>query len=181
MKKTILTDFLSLILLLTFHGADAQVTFAEKAAEVGIDHFHLSTDLIGAGLAVFDYNNDGWEDIWMNGGNQRDVLYANNGDGTFTEVGFQAGLLITANYHTKGIVTGDINNDGWRDVFIATRGGSPNLLLLNNGDGTFVAADTPIAEAAHWGDQYAKVAADVDGDGDLECALATRTRHLGVG
>ena len=47
---------------------------------------------MGGGVAVFDYNNDGWEDIWITGGNKRDVLYKNEGDGTFTEVGFPAGL-----------------------------------------------------------------------------------------
>ena len=125
-------------LLMGWQLVTAQTHFVEKAAAIGIDHFHLSTDLIGGGLAVFDFNNDGWEDIWITGGNNRDVLYRNNADGTFTEVGFLSGLLITLNYHTKGIVTGDINNDGWRDVFLTTRTGSPNLLLLNNGDGTFV-------------------------------------------
>ncbi|MEO1259323.1 MAG: FG-GAP-like repeat-containing protein [Bacteroidota bacterium] len=168
MKKTKQNSILSFILFMVFHGAAAQVVFTEKAATKGIDHFHLSTDLIGAGLAVFDYNNDGWEDIWMNGGNQRDVLYANNGDGTFTEVGFQAGLLITAGYHTKGIVTGDINNDGWRDVFLSTRGGNTNLLLLNNGDGTFISITTfaGVDEGTEW--SGAATMADFNSDGWLD-------------
>ncbi|HFA48465.1 MAG TPA: VCBS repeat-containing protein, partial [Bacteroidetes bacterium] len=144
-----------LALLLIGNRVCAQTVFSEKAAIVGIDHFHFSTDLLGGGLAVFDYNNDGWEDIWMTGGNNRDVLYTNNGDGTFTESGFWAGLLVTANVHTKGIVSGDINNDGWRDVFLTTRHGDPNLLLLNNGDGTFI----NIAQYAGVGEETAWSAA----------------------
>ncbi len=157
----------------------AQVAFTEMAAEVGIDHFHLSTDLMGGGVAVFDYNNDGWEDIWITGGNKRDVLYENDGDGTFSEVGFLAGLLITANIHTKGIVTGDINNDGWRDVFLATRGESPNLLLLNNGDGTFI----NIGNFAGMGDDAAwstaASMADFNNDGWLDIYVGNYVETFG--
>ncbi len=167
-KKTALNILLFPALLIPVQELMAQTAFTEMAAQVGIDHFHLSADLMGGGVAVFDYNNDGWEDIWITGGNDRDVLYENDGDGTFTEVGDQAGLLVTASIHTKAVVTGDINNDGWRDVFLATRDGSPNLLLLNNGDGTF----DDIANFAGMGDDIAwsmaAAMADFNNDGWLD-------------
>lgn len=168
MKKRIQNGSLTFAFLLLGQLVLAQVNFTEKAAAVGINHFHLSPGLIGAGLAVFDYNNDGWEDIWMTGGDKQDALYVNNGDGTFTENGFWAGLLITANYHTKGIVTGDINNDGWRDVFLVTRTESPNLLLLNNGDGTFISIGSfaGLSDDVAW--SGAATMADFDQNGWLD-------------
>ena len=114
-----------------------QSTFQEKSQEVGINHYFHNGNLMGGGVAVFDYNNDGWEDLWINGGNHRDVLYQNAGNGTFEEIGGPAGLAITEAYRTTGVVTGDIDNDGLRDVFITTRENTANILLKNMGDGTF--------------------------------------------
>ena len=45
----------------------AQATFLEKAKEVGIDHYFYNENLMGGGVAVFDFDQDGWEDIWING------------------------------------------------------------------------------------------------------------------
>ena len=86
---------------------------------------------MGGGVAVFDFDQDGWEDIWINGGTNRDVLYKNLANGQFKEVGIQAGLAITSNYATTSVVTGDINNDGYREVFITTRDEQANLLFYN--------------------------------------------------
>ncbi|GIV32839.1 MAG: hypothetical protein KatS3mg031_0374 [Chitinophagales bacterium] len=118
-------------------------TFTEVGHQAGISAY--SYNVIGGGAAMFDYNNDGWLDIYITGGNDRDYLYRNNGDGTFTEVGIAAGLAVTGSYSTAGVTTGDIDNDGFRDVFVTTWGGVPtipgqmraNLLFRNNGNGTF--------------------------------------------
>ena len=143
-------------------------SFEDVTDATGINHrFDVGDLLFGGGAAVFDFNNDGWEDLYLTGGVEADALYQNNGDGTFTNVRILAGIVETDLYLTTGVVTGDIDNDGFRDVFISTRCQSgdlneyaPNLLYLNNGDGTFsnisaaagIAADTSFSTSATFGD-----------------------------
>lgn len=117
--------------------AEAQTFFSERSLNIGVNHFFLSGEPMGGGVAWFDYNNDGEEDMWITAGANRDVLYKNNGNGTFTEVGGTAGISVTDNFVTNGVTTADIDNDGDRDVFVTTSKGFHNLLFRNNGDGTF--------------------------------------------
>ena len=116
-----------------------QGTYKEVAMEWGIEHYHHNLNYVGAGggVAVFDYNNDGFQDIYFTGGWFPDELFKNNGNGSFTKIGIYAGLGVTEYYNTKSVITGDINNDGYRDLFISTEGSLRNLIFLNNGDGTF--------------------------------------------
>ena len=111
--------------------------FSESALSIGIDHVHLDSTLMGGGLAIFDYNNDGYEDIYLTGGDATDQLYRNDQNGSFTEVGTGAGLGITTTIKTSGVATGDIDNDGDRDIFVTTGEDFRNILFENNGDGTF--------------------------------------------
>jgi len=89
--------------------------------------------------AFFDYNNDGWQDIFVtNHRFSQSYLYKNNGNETFTDVSVSTG----ANVITDGMsaTIGDYNNDGWFDVYITNLGNSVsnvNVLLQNNGDETF--------------------------------------------
>ena len=98
---------------------------------------------IGGGCAWFDYNNDGNEDLYITGGVHSDALFHNNQDGTFTNVIFEAGFIETSDKTTLAVVTGDIDNDGFREVFISTQNVGlganhvENFLFYNNGDGTF--------------------------------------------
>ncbi len=95
------------------------------------------------GVAVFDYNNDGWMDLlFVNSGDapffhpakpRPYALYRNNGNGTFTDVTEQAG--IHPNLFGMGVAVGDYDGDGFQDVFITGYGRS--ILYHNNGDGTF--------------------------------------------
>jgi hypothetical protein len=132
----------------------------------------LETD--GSGLALIDYDNDGWLDIYLVNGSTYDAmagkrepphaaLFHNNHDGTFTDVAAAAG--VTNDRWGFGVAVGDFDNDGWPDIFVANFGS--NRLYRNNHDGTF----TDVAEKAgvtlgNW----SKGAAwgDYDGDGRLD-------------
>ncbi|MGD0922320.1 MAG: CRTAC1 family protein [Terriglobia bacterium] len=97
-----------------------------------------------AGVAIFDYNNDGFEDIYFvngakipelakTGAEYYNRLYRNNGDGTFTDVTERAG--VKGEGYSMGVAAGDYDNDGLEDLYVV--GVNRNLLLHNNGDGTF--------------------------------------------
>ncbi|MGA3132592.1 MAG: CRTAC1 family protein [Terracidiphilus sp.] len=96
---------------------------------------------MGGGCAFFDYDNDGWMDIFILGGRRLDGvppgsgnrLYRNNRDGTFTDVTVKAGLSDPG--WANGVCVGDYNNDGFEDLFLTYYG--HNRLYRNNGDGTF--------------------------------------------
>ncbi len=141
---------LPLLLLTSPYLSKAQV-YTEVAQSIGISHAHKDLNRMGGGCAFFDYNNDGYEDLYLSGGNDRDYLYQNNGNGTFTEVGIAAGLATTGTYQTFGVITGDIDNDGDRDLFLTTFMDTDSLgndyfvnnkLFVNQGNGTFVDEST---------------------------------------
>jgi enediyne biosynthesis protein E4 len=96
------------------------------------------------GVAAFDYNNDGWLDLFFSNGaaipslektepKYYNRLYRNNGDGTFSDVTVKAGLQGTG--YCMGVAAGDYDNDGSVDLYVC--GVNHNQLLHNNGDGTF--------------------------------------------
>ncbi len=90
--------------------------------------------LISMGAVFFDYDNDGDPDLYLtHDANIPNILYRNNGNGTFSDVSIISGTNIAA--MGMGVDVGDINNDGWLDIYITNLG--PNTLLLNNGNGTF--------------------------------------------
>jgi hypothetical protein len=117
--------------------------FSEYSDSAGINHVLKHQDFMGGGAAFFDYDNDGDEDLYLTSGRDRDQFYENQGDGTFAEIGVAAGFQMTTDVYTVGVIAGDIDNDGFKDLFVHTRGDSQggdlvrNLLFYNNGDGTF--------------------------------------------
>lgn len=127
---------LSLCLFWGFSFSLAQI-YVEASQAMNIAHVHLDSNIMGGGVACFDFNNDGYEDIYMTGGTNRDQLFENNQNGSFSEVGISAGLSITGPAKTVGVTTGDIDNDGDRDLFVTTTEDHNNLLFLNNGNNTF--------------------------------------------
>jgi hypothetical protein len=127
----------------------------------------------GAGCAFFDYDNDGWMDIYLvNSGKcdfynpqpaLRNALYHNNRDGTFTDITEKAGVL--GGGYGMGAAVGDYNADGYPDLYVTQYGRS--ILYRNNGDGTF----TDVTEKAGVGAPgWASSAAwfDYDNDGRLD-------------
>jgi hypothetical protein len=99
------------------------------------------TEIMGGGCAFFDYDNDGWMDIFILGGRRLESvpvgasnrLYRNNRDGTFTDVTAAAGLIDAG--WAVGVCVGDYNNDGFEDLYLTYYG--QNRLYRNNGNGTF--------------------------------------------
>ncbi len=131
----------------------------------------------GSGAAFFDYDNDGWLDVFLVNGTRLEVqtggekpptnrLYKNNGDGTFRDVTEKAGLTRTG--WGQSVCVGDYDNDGDEDLFISYFGA--NSLYRNNGDGTFLeqAEKAGVAKnRTRWGSGAAFVDYDRDGHLDL--------------
>ncbi len=145
MKKNACT--LLLLLLGITCSIYSQTRFTDVTVPAGINHvFKVYEGMFGGGACVIDYNNDGYEDVYITGGMNDDVLYKNNGNGTFTNVMEQSGLSITKNFVTQGVAAADINRDGFVDIYVTTitrkdrKEPIPraiNLLFINNGNGTF--------------------------------------------
>lgn len=128
----------------------------------------------GSGVALLDYDNDGWLDIYLVNGSTYEAmkgtaeaphaaLFHNNHDGTFTDVTAKAG--VTNDRWGYGVAIGDYDNDGWPDIYVSNFG--KNRLYHNNHDGTF----TDVAEKAgvtlgNW--STGATFGDYDGDGRLD-------------
>jgi hypothetical protein len=134
----------------------------------------------GTGVAIFDYDNDGWPDIFLVNGTTlegfpagkttapRNHLYRNNHDGTFTDVTTKAGL--TATGWGQGVCVGDYDNDGWEDLYV-TYYGKNRLYHNQSGVFTEVAGQSGVAGTGKaWGTGCAFV--DYDRDGLLDLMVA---------
>ena len=162
------------------------VQFVDVAKEAGltlpnvwgeIDHKRYIIEAKGSGLAFFDYDNDGWLDIYLTNGTRFEPdwkpgeeptshLYKNNRDGTFTDVTAKSGLARTG--WQTGVCVGDYDNDGWDDLFCCFWG--HNILFRNNGDGTFTDVTKQAGlyrEETRWGSGCTWIDYDRDGHLDL--------------
>ena len=137
-------------------------TFTLANNEAGL----LNTGYMSFCSAFLDYDNDGDQDIYVSNDKYvvRNLMYRNNGDGTFTEVAEATGTDISIDAMT--ITVDDVNADGWLDMYI-TNDPNNNVLFINNGDGTF----TDMAQSYNvtfnstsWG----AVFLDADNDKDLD-------------
>ena len=167
--------------------ATGQVRFTDATAAAGLDFVHQSgrrgelwtVEITGAGVGLLDFDGDGWLDVWLSqggplAGRERltaaalpgDRLYRNvgrTGEPRFQDITVESGVRATG--YGMGIATGDIDNDGDLDVFLANFGA--NQLFENRGGGRF---EDITAAAGITGDAWSIAAsfADVDGDGWLD-------------
>jgi len=147
----------------------------------GVDTKKYIIETTGTGVAVFDYDNDGWPDIFIVNGTTLEQrpgtgaaptnhLYHNNRDGTFTDVTEKAGLTHTG--WGQGACVGDYDNDGYEDLFVTYYGA--NVLYHNNGDGTFTDVSEKARVAGNGGTWSTGCAfLDYDRDGKLDIFVAT--------
>ena len=135
-------------------------------------------ETVGAGCAFFDYDNDGWMDIYLvNSGPSdffkpttllKNALYRNNHDGTFTDVTAKAG--VAGGTFGMGAAAADFDGDGWVDLFVTAYG--RNMLYRNNGDGTFTDV-TAKAGLRSPGWSTCAVWFDFDNDGKLDLFVSS--------
>ena len=89
----------------------------------------------------YDFDNDGWPDIYVAVDSQPSILFHNNHDGTFTDVAVMAGCAYSEDGHEQagmGLAVGDYDCDGWFDIFKTNFADDTSNLYRNNGDGTFI-------------------------------------------
>ena len=168
--------------------SDLGVSFLNVARESGLNvktifgGEHKNKYLLettGCGVAFYDYDNDGWLDIFIvngwrlegfpAGSEPTSHLFRNNRDGTFADVTAKAGLVHSG--WGQGVCVGDYDNDGWDDLFVTYYG--KNVLYHNNGDGSFtdVSQKAGVAgKSTRWNTGCAFV--DYDRDGHLDLFVA---------
>jgi hypothetical protein len=160
-----------LFCLLPFMG-NAQIQFTEIGQAAGVNFQPFIPYYLGGGTAFFDYNNDGNLDLFVTGGWRKDKLYRNNGDGTFTDVSAASGIANPNIFYVSlGVVTGDIDNDGDRDILVNTERGFANQLFRNNGNGTFTNITSIAGLSADLYSTYSSSFGDYDKDGDLDISI----------
>jgi enediyne biosynthesis protein E4 len=141
-------------------------TFTDVSETAGIllpdKHYAL-------GVVTLDYDNDGWEDIYVACDSAASILYHNNRDGTFTDLAFMAGVAYSGDGESQagmGVAAGDYNEDGFLDLVKTNFSDDTPNLYRNNGDGTFTEETFPAGLGSHtnylgWGVGFI----DYDNDG----------------
>jgi hypothetical protein len=162
------------------------IRLEDVTAQTGITFRHTDggsgrryiVESVVAGLALFDYDGDGWIDIYLLNGaplrgtvvdvTPRNALFRNNSDGTFTDVTGQAGVGDPG--YGLGVTVADYDNDGDPDLYLNNFGS--NVLFRNNGDGTF--SDVTRAAGVECGNRVGAGTCflDIEGDGDLDLYAA---------
>jgi hypothetical protein len=147
------------------NGSFTRITTGEIATD----------DTNSEGASWGDYDNDGNLDLFVAvglGGN--DLLYHNNGDGSFTKI--PSGPVVQSGGNSRGCAWGDYDNDGHLDLFVANEQGQNNFLFHNNGGGTF-ARITSGGVANDGGASYGCAWGDYDNDGFLDLFVANLNQN----
>jgi enediyne biosynthesis protein E4 len=164
-----------------FEDASEKAGLAKWTHKMGTPAKDYIVEAKGSGVALLDYDNDGWMDIYVVNGSTFNALdgketpphaalFHNNHDGTFTDVAAKAG--VTNDRWGFGVAVGDYDNDGWPDIYVSNWG--KNRLYHNNHDGTFTdmadKAGVALDDAAAW--HTGVTWGDYDGDGRLDLFVA---------
>ncbi len=174
-------------------STDDVVPFTNIAQQALGDNASVANDLTG--VAIFDYDRDGDLDFYItqSRGNPN-LLFRNDGDGAFSEVGVPAGVSANASNST-GVVACDINNDGYQDLYISAQGiigddkdfedasnddqlreAVSDRLMRNDGDGTFTEITAAaFGDAANFRTGTSPACADIDRDGWVDIFVGNRS------
>jgi len=155
-------------------AAEVQFVDATAAAGIAFHHRHGGTgekypmETMGSGVVFFDYDADGWLDLYFVNSAGPGALYRNKGDGTYADATALAGVADSG--YGLGCAAADYDGDGDLDLYITCYG--PNILYRNEGDGTFTdataAAKVAGPQMANPGMSTGTAFADHDADGDLD-------------
>ena len=158
---------------------DVEFQFSDVTVESGVGFLHhkpARAEIVplGGGIVVLDFDNDGFDDVYVTDSEGSNALYRNGGDGTFTDVAAAAGVNDAEGMGNGGCAA-DYDGDGQRDLYVTNYG--PSKLFQNNGDGTFTDVTGPVgvgdgdkiyrSMGCAWG--------DYDEDGSLDLVVV---RHL---
>ncbi|MBD0401736.1 VCBS repeat-containing protein [Flammeovirga sp. EKP202] len=152
-------------------GADTGINFENNLSESdSLNYFTYPYLYMGGGVAIFDCNNDGLEDLFLTANQVENRLYLNKGELKFEDItsSSQTGGNIQKWYNGVSII--DINNDGFQDIYVSVSGlgeDRKNELYINNGDLTFTEKAEQYGIADN-GDSYQGYFFDYDLDGDLD-------------
>lgn len=131
----------------------------------------------GLGVATLDFDRDGWPDIYVANDGEPNFLWRNRGDGTFEERALASGAALDASGQPEagmGVAIGDVDLDGWADIYVTHLAGESNTLYRSLGDGTFV--DETVERGLHAPSLpftgFGVALVDLDNDGDLDILVA---------
>lgn len=144
------------------------VTVSSRIGAVGVP---------GLGVAVADFNGDGWPDIFVANDGKPNCLWINQKDGTFKEEAVSRGVAVTGmsmSYAGMGVAVGDVDNDGLLDLYVTHYVNETNTLWKQGPRGHFHDATTPAGLTAitHRATGWGTLFADFDNDGWLDLAVA---------
>jgi len=154
------------------NNGDGTFTDVSKKAGVADSRGYYGLDVVGS-----DFDGDGWIDIFVANDSTPNFLYHNNGNGTFSEIGFESGSALDKNGNEQGcmgVTLGDYDHDGLLDLFITNFDDEYNVLYRNAGRGSFVDVSYEAGVAmislpyVGWGTKFF----DYDNDGWLDLFVA---------
>lgn len=145
--------------------AIGQLTFTDQTIAAGL------LPIEGAeSIAVGDFNNDGYDDFYVCSIANKNQLYQNKGDGTFIEISDSLGVALDEDTYSQAAVWGDLNNDGWLDLYVANKAKADNV-FINQGNGTFEDRSFWVG-IYHLGFPKSVNLADINNDGWLDIYIS---------